>query len=232
MIGHFPEPNHRPQLQAAVAFSLQFRGLCRRAGDAVRYAKERAHMTTATLKWLTRCLAATSTMGGLVLAGELQAQDFTYTTNNGTITITGYIGANPIVIIPETINSLPVTSIGASSFFDNQTAASLTIPNSVLDIGDDAFANCSSLTNAVLPLSVTNLGSAPFARCYQLTKIEVDAQNITMVTPGLSLGAGTLMLQTSLPFLSSMVMVSPSPGVKFLATRGALIGRAKPLAWV
>lgn len=37
------------------------------------------------------------------------------------------------------------------------------------------------------------------------------------------------MLQTSLPFLSSIVMVSPSPGMKLLAMSGTLIKRARPL---
>ena len=35
------------------------------------------------------------------------------TTNNGTITITGYTGPGGAVTIPGTINGLPVTSIGA-----------------------------------------------------------------------------------------------------------------------
>ena len=38
--------------------------------------------------------------------------EFNYTTNNGTITITGYTGPGGAVTIPSTINGLPVTSIG------------------------------------------------------------------------------------------------------------------------
>ena len=47
----------------------------------------------------------------LALPAAVQAQ-FTYTTNNGTITITGYTGSGGAVTIPGTINGLPVTSIG------------------------------------------------------------------------------------------------------------------------
>src|SRR2546423_12896066 len=43
-----------------------------------------------------------------LLPGSAQGQDFTYITNNGTITITGYIGAGGDVIIPSTITRLPV----------------------------------------------------------------------------------------------------------------------------
>jgi hypothetical protein len=47
----------------------------------------------------------------LTLPAPLQAQ-FTYTTNNGAITITQYTGPGGAVVIPDTINGLPVTAIG------------------------------------------------------------------------------------------------------------------------
>src|SRR6476469_1324131 len=47
--------------------------------------------------------------------GALQAQ-FTFATNNGTITITAYTGFGGAVTIPETIDGLPVTGIGDSAF--------------------------------------------------------------------------------------------------------------------
>lgn len=46
----------------------------------------------------------------------VQAQDYTYTTNNGTITITRYTGSGGEVSIPDTINGLPVISIGNGAF--------------------------------------------------------------------------------------------------------------------
>ena len=46
---------------------------------------------------------------------SLEAQ-FTYTTNNGTITITRYTGPVGAVTIPSTINGLPVTSHRGHAF--------------------------------------------------------------------------------------------------------------------
>src|SRR6267154_2382750 len=46
----------------------------------------------------------------LAVPAVVQAQ-YTYTTNNGTITITGYTGPGGAVAIPSTITGLPVTSI-------------------------------------------------------------------------------------------------------------------------
>ena len=45
-----------------------------------------------------------------------QAEDFTYTTNNGEITITGYTGAQAEVVIPDEIFGLSVTRVEARSY--------------------------------------------------------------------------------------------------------------------
>src|SRR5689334_21707253 len=43
----------------------------------------------------------------MALSGYAQSQLFTCTTNNGTLTITRYLGTNVVVAIPATINGLP-----------------------------------------------------------------------------------------------------------------------------
>src|SRR5262249_44740478 len=82
-----------------------------------------------------------------------QAQ-FVYTTNNGTITITGYSGLGGNAVIPDATNGLPVTGIAAV-----------------------AFQFCNSLTGMTVPRSVTNIGYAPWIICDNLTAIAVDALN-------------------------------------------------------
>ena len=44
------------------------------------------------------------------LPAAVQAQCYTYMTNNGTITITGYTCSDTVVTIPSMINGLPVTT--------------------------------------------------------------------------------------------------------------------------
>jgi hypothetical protein len=75
-----------------------------------------------------------------------QAQ-FTFTTNSGAITITGYTGPGGAVTIPATTNGYPVTGIGYEAFYDCTTLPSVTIPNSVTSIGRNAFLACTDLTN-------------------------------------------------------------------------------------
>src|SRR3981189_1690467 len=98
----------------------------------------------------------------LSLPAVAQGQ-FDYTTNNGTITITGYTGPGGHVTIPNTINGLPVTGIGSYSLYYNTQLTRVTIPHSVTSIGDGAFLNCSSLVSVNIPNGVTSIGSAAFA---------------------------------------------------------------------
>jgi hypothetical protein len=81
----------------------------------------------------------------LTLPAVLQAQ-FTYITNNGAITITGYTGPGGDVVIPSSTNGCPVTSIGDSAFRWCTSLTSVTIPNSVTSIGYRAFYFCTSLS--------------------------------------------------------------------------------------
>src|ERR1035441_3822899 len=100
----------------------------------------------------------------LFLAAPAAQAQFTYTTNNGAITITSYTGPDGTVTIPSAINGLPVASIGDFAFAASGLT-SVTIPNSVISIGDDAFLDCAGLTSVAIPDSVTNIGEGAFTLC-------------------------------------------------------------------
>jgi hypothetical protein len=150
-------------------------------------------------------------LGALLLAlpAVVQAQ-FNYTTANGAITITGYTGSDNTVIIPGTINGLPVTSIGDYAF-EYDTFTNVTIPDSVTDIvlgafvscgglmnitignhvaniGGDAFILYENLSSVTIPDSVTNIGGTAFDDCINLTSIgsEVfgDCRSLTNLAIG------------------------------------------------
>ena len=108
----------------------------------------------------------------MTIPAVVQAQ-FVYTTNNGTITITGYIGTPTTLTIPSTINGYPVTSIGECAFCQSTSLTSITIGNSVTSIGSSAFYYCTSLTNLTIGNSVTNIGDSAFGSCYSLASITI-----------------------------------------------------------
>jgi hypothetical protein len=98
----------------------------------------------------------------LLALPELANAQLAYTTNNGAITITGYNGSAGSVVIPNSTNGYPVTSIGASAFGYRTTLTSVTIPDSVTSIGDEAFYWCSRLTTVYFLGNAPKLGSSPF----------------------------------------------------------------------
>ncbi len=112
-----------------------------------------------------------------VLPAALQAQ-FTWTTNSGAITITGYSGPDGAVTVPAEINGLPVTGIGVDAFAGLPGLAGVSLPNGVTAIGDYAFADCTGLTNASLPGTVTSLGEGAFDDCVSLGAVAIPASVI------------------------------------------------------
>jgi hypothetical protein len=106
--------------------------------------------------------------------------DFTYTTDNGAITITSYTGPSGLVAIPETIDELPVTSIGEGAFSDCARLTSIVMGSNVTSLGNMVFYRCSSLTNVTMGKNVTTIGDYTFAECTSLTNITIpnSATNI------------------------------------------------------
>jgi hypothetical protein len=102
----------------------------------------------------------------------VQAQ-FTYTTNDGAITITGYTGSGGVVTIPSTTNGLPVTGIGDWAFESCTNVVGVAAPNSITNMGTGAFWGCTSLTGATVGNSLTSIGDFAFADCFNLAGITI-----------------------------------------------------------
>ena len=115
----------------------------------------------------------------LALPAAVEAQ-FTCTTNNGTITITGYTGPGGAVTIPNVINGYPVTAIGFGAFFNCTSLTSVSIGTSVTSIGGRTFENCTNLTSITIPDSVASIGELTFAGCDSLTNVWIGV-NLTSI---------------------------------------------------
>ncbi len=105
--------------------------------------------------------------------------DFTYATNGGSATITGYTGSGGAVVIPSAIYGLPVTAIGDRVFFSMPSVTGVTIPASVRSVGELAFDAC-GLTSLTIPNSVTNIGLGAFSDCVGLTNVTIPESVISI----------------------------------------------------
>jgi len=102
----------------------------------------------------------------LFLSGAVAEAQFAFTTSttSGQITITGFTGSPGALVIPDTLNGLPVTSIGTGAFKTCSTLTSVSIGNNVTSIGDSAFSG-SSLTSLTLGNKVASIGDSTFEGC-------------------------------------------------------------------
>jgi hypothetical protein len=111
----------------------------------------------------------------LLLLAPLTAvhAQFTYATNNGTITITYPSCPAGALTVPSVINGLPVTAIGTNAFEYCRSLTSVVISNSVTTIGPVAFWNCTSLASVTIGSHVANIGDYAFGECPSLTTVTI-----------------------------------------------------------
>ena len=135
---------------------------------------------------------------------ETSSSEFTYTTQNNKILITGYTGSNTEVVIPATINGKTVEEIGngysKTTGFDNVT--SIILPDTVKRINRQAFSQYSNLTNIdlknvevidvsafketgltkiTLPETLTTIGDYAFQKCTNLECNIIIPNSVTLM---------------------------------------------------
>ena len=86
--------------------------------------------------------------------------------------ISEYLGTAKDVVIPATIDGLPVTAI-SSCAFSTDTIASVYIPDTVEFIANQAFYHASNLTSVRFGSGLKTIDSQAFARCESLQEIHL-----------------------------------------------------------
>lgn len=95
------------------------------------------------------------------------ASDFAYTAADGEVTITEYIGTSEHVLIPDTIDGLPVTALGHRAFYE-KTVTTVVVPDSVTEIGAACFSGDNYLVSLKLPDGLKRLPPASLESCMRL----------------------------------------------------------------
>ena len=131
--------------------------------------------------------------GGIAKAAPESDFEFKLSDDGTFIAITKYKGNAKNLVIPETIQGMPVASI--DGFDNNEKIKSVVIPSSVKVICCDAFYNCAALekvtlpegllcidndafretalTSVTVPKSLLYIGSGAFASCNNLSEINI-----------------------------------------------------------
>lgn len=79
------------------------------------------------------------------------------------------------LIIPDTYNGLPVTTIATGAFRNEQSVKTVFVPSSVKTILSEAFSNCGNLESVILPDSITVIENRTFFGCSKLASVNIPS---------------------------------------------------------
>ncbi len=97
------------------------------------------------------------------------AANFNFVENgDGTLTLIGYTGTEPILDIPAKLEGKAVTAIGENCFAGMICLKTVHIPEGVTQVGDYAFECCSALRKVYFPYSLRSIGDGAFSGCETL----------------------------------------------------------------
>lgn len=134
---------------------------------------------------LALVLVVSGVFGTLVACAETE-YTFSYEKVEGGVCVTQIVGSGILdkipasVVIPDTIEDLPVVAIGTEAFKSRSGMTSVSIPKTVTSIGDGAFFYCIKLTSITLPVNLVSIGEGAFASCSGLTAIQIP-ESVTFI---------------------------------------------------
>ena len=124
------------------------------------------------MKWVLCVFGTLLTASVLTSSNAADLSDLTHTTTGGRVTITDCkVSASGELVIPGTIEGVPVRLIANKAFLQCSRLTSITIPEGVTSIGNYTFYGCSSLVSISIPESVTSMGLTSFRDCSSLESI-------------------------------------------------------------
>ena len=125
----------------------------------------------------------------------MQCGDYTYRAIDTGAEIMEYYGQGGEITLPETLDDLPVVSVGLCAFIMRTDLTAVTLPKTLRHIGGSAFEGCSALTSITLNDGLETIEYRAFASCTALNSVHLP--NALTVLP-----MQALMNCTSLEFLN------------------------------
>ena len=106
------------------------------------------------------------------------ASDLTYTAEGGAVTVTGYTGSEAVVVIPDTLDGLPVTAVAEGAFAGESGLRAVSLPDSVRAVGFGAFAGCTDMTTLRTPVYTVDADRAYFGALFGATSYAANASAV------------------------------------------------------
>lgn len=114
-----------------------------------------------------------ASVDGETVAPNPDMASYDWVVHDGCVEITGYHGEGGAIVIPQSLDGLPVTTIGEDAFLGASGLTSVTIPEGVTTIDDYAFLVNDDLATVVFPESLTTIGENAFSGCNALTELTI-----------------------------------------------------------
>lgn len=138
-----------------------------------------------------------------------------FTIDAATGYITGYLGTDTTVIVPMTIQGIPVKGLSAT-FKDNKTVKEIILPDSIEVLGDATFSNCESLstisTYSVTPIPATQVAeeeakeiAEPWNKIDKTRRIQVANTDGTYTYYYIKMLSGKVLIPTGLISMGNVV---------------------------
>lgn len=104
---------------------------------------------------------------------------FAYTVNEeeNYVTITKALKIEDNMVIPDTINGVPVKYL-SEDLFHTSKIKTIRLSENLVEIPDGAFCDCWYLEDVNIPDSVTKIGPEAFRNCYALTTLSIQNASI------------------------------------------------------
>ena len=130
-----------------------------------------------------------SNSSGVYTSCTIIVRYYTYSLNGTEAVITGYVGIDKSITIPDMLDGYPVTAIADLAFVGRSDLnGSLTIGGNVRNIGALAFANSGFTGSLLIPNNVTSIAHAAFAGCKGFTGSLTIGSGITRIEDDTFLG--------------------------------------------
>lgn len=135
------------------------------------------------------------------------------------------------LVMPESIDGMPVTSIAPYAFEGNAEIRDLACPSQVVEIGSRAFANCTALERITFPVKLTRYDNSWVAGCARLEEIVLpgDVIDLDLPSPAPSgvkrvvIGPMTCTVQIARTWKTRLIHVSVHPENPWLSSDGTCV---------